>query len=99
VTALDSLPADLRDAGGPALVRCVFGAPGAGPPPPDLWLTPAVQRLAAEVYDARAWGRLPELAAALAAAGCYWSPLLDHLRCGERHTRGCWALDLLLGRS
>lgn len=99
VAALEALPAELRDAGGPGLVRCVFGAPAAAPPPPYAWLTDAVRGLADEVYAARAWDRLPELADALVAAGCYWSPLLDHLRAGGPHARGCWALDFVLGRS
>lgn len=99
VAALDALPADLRDAGGPGLVRCVFGTPSAIPPAPHAWLTPAVRALAEDLYAARAWHRLPELAEALSAAGCYWSPLLDHLRDGGPHARGCWALDFVLGRA
>jgi hypothetical protein len=99
VAALEALPAYLRDTGGPGLVRCVFGAPASVPPPPYAWLTPEVQRLSAGVYAARAWERLPELAEALAEAGCYWSPLLDHLRGPGPHTRGCWVLDFVLGRA
>ena len=99
VAALDALPPDLRDAGGPGLVRCVFGLPSPVPPGPHAWLTPAVTALAGEVYAARAWDRLPELAEVLSAAGCYWSPLLDHLRGGGPHARGCWALDFVLGRA
>jgi hypothetical protein len=99
VAALEALPADVRDAGGPGLVGCVFGAPPSCPPAPYAWQTPEVTVLAAEVYAGRAWDRLPELAESLAAAGCYWSPLLDHLRDGGPHTRGCWALDFMLGRA
>lgn len=97
VAALEALPPDLRDAGGPGLVRCVFGSPGVDPLP--LWLDPPVTALAAGIYEARAWGRLPELADGLVAAGFYSTPLLDHLREPGPHTRGCWALDLVLGRA
>lgn len=98
VAALDALPVDLRDAGGPGLVRCVFGAPGSAPPAPHAWRTPAVVALAAELSAARAWHRLPELADVLTDAGCYWSPLLEHLRGDGPHARGCWALDFVLAR-
>jgi hypothetical protein len=99
VAALEALPPDLRDAGGPGLVECVFGRPASIPAPPYAWLTPEVQQLAAELYAARAWERTPELADALSEAGCYWTPLLEHLRTGGSHTRGCWALDFVLGRA
>ena len=99
LAALEALPADLRDEGGPTLVRCVFGAPPSFPAPPLAWLTSGVRGLASEVYEARSWGRLPALAEVLVEAGCYWSPLLDHLRAAGPHTRGCWALDFVLGRS
>jgi hypothetical protein len=43
---------------------------------------------------------LPVLADALEDAGCEASELLTHLRDPEqKHCRGCWALDLLLGKS
>jgi hypothetical protein len=39
------------------------------------------------------------LADALEDAGCTNSDILYHLRCPGPHVRGCWALDLLLGKS
>lgn len=54
--------------------------------------------LAAGVQRDQAFDRLPILADALEDAGCPDRPLLDHLRHGTNHRRGCWALDLLLGR-
>src|SRR5207244_2851893 len=42
--------------------------------------------------------RLSILADALEDAGCTDAPLLEHLRSGGVHVRGCWAVDLLLGR-
>jgi len=41
---------------------------------------------------------LPELAAALEANGCRDADLLDHLRGPGPHVRGCWVLDLVLGK-
>ncbi len=42
--------------------------------------------------------RLSVLADALEDAGCSDSDLLSHLRTPGLHVRGCWALDLVLGK-
>lgn len=42
--------------------------------------------------------RLGVLADALEDAGCSETDILEHLRGGSRHVRGCWVLDLLLGK-
>ena len=42
--------------------------------------------------------RLAVLADALEEAGCRDADLLAHLRAPGPHVRGCWALDLLLGK-
>jgi hypothetical protein len=39
------------------------------------------------------------LADALEEVGCTDAGLLGHLRGPGPHVRGCWAVDLLLGRS
>ena len=65
------------------------------------WLTwgdGIVLGLALAIDEERGWDRMPILADALEDAGCNESALLDHLRQGDRHARGCWVLDLLLGR-
>ena len=59
----------------------------------------AVPKLAAGIYADEAFERLPILADALEEAGCSDRRLLDHLRGPGPHVRGCWALDLLLGKS
>jgi hypothetical protein len=67
-----------------------------------IWLAEnggAVCQLAAAIYDDRAFDRLPILADALEDAGCTDRTFLEHLRCPGPHTRGCWALDLVLGKS
>ena len=50
------------------------------------------------IYDDRAVDRLPILADALEEAGCTDATILDHLRGPGPHVRGCWVLDLLLGK-
>jgi hypothetical protein len=65
------------------------------------WLTRndgAVRRVAVALYEERAFERLPILADALEDAGCADAELLGHCRGGGEHARGCWAVDLLLGR-
>jgi hypothetical protein len=43
--------------------------------------------------------RLTALADALEDAGCADPELLGHLRSPGPHVRGCWAVDLVLGKS
>ncbi|MDB5306924.1 MAG: hypothetical protein JWO38_1126 [Gemmataceae bacterium] len=62
------------------------------------WLTPTVLSLAEAVYADRTLDRLPILADALQDAGCENPDLLTHLRGEGPHVRGCWAVDLLLGK-
>lgn len=92
-----------------ALVRCIFASPFRAASLVALWLPRcdrAALRLAWEAYDMR---RLPEghpdttrlavVADALEEAGCDDAGLLAHLRGPGPHVRGCWALDLILGKS
>jgi hypothetical protein len=61
-------------------------------------LTDTVRALAMAVYADRAFDRLPVLADAAEEAGVTDRSMLDHLRHCTGHVRGCWALDLLLGK-
>ena len=54
--------------------------------------------LARAVYEDRAFARLPLLGDALMDAGCADDHLLAHCRRGGPHVRGCWAVDLVLGK-
>ena len=63
------------------------------------WGTSSVLALAQGIYVDRAFDRLPILADALEDAGCDHPDLLGHLRSGGPHVRGCWAVDLILGKS
>jgi hypothetical protein len=63
------------------------------------WLTPTVTALARSIFDDRAFTDLPVLADALEEAGCNSQEVLDHFRDPGPHVLGCWALDLVLGKS
>ena len=92
----------LRDLFGPLPFRLL-------PPVAPAWLgwnEGTVGRLAEGAYGDR---HLPEgtldptslavLADALEDAGCDQADLLAHLRGSGPHVRGCWAVDLILGKS
>lgn len=42
--------------------------------------------------------RMAVLADALEEVGCVCEDIFNHLRSSEKHVRGCWVLDLLLGK-
>lgn len=62
------------------------------------WLTPLVSSLAQTIYAERSFERMAELAQALEAAGCTDAEVFAHCRCRGSHVRGCWVVDLLLGK-
>ncbi|OAI38710.1 hypothetical protein AYO40_01770 [Planctomycetaceae bacterium SCGC AG-212-D15] len=63
------------------------------------WLTSTVLRISQSIVGERSFDRLPVVADALEDAGCTHMELLGHLReQGSVHVRGCWAVDLLLGK-
>lgn len=69
--------------------------------PDSAWLAwngGTVPKLAQAIYDDSAYDRLPILADALEEAGCDNAAILGHLRGPGPHVRGCWAIDLLLGK-
>lgn len=82
-----------------ALVRDVFGNPYRPVQAEPSWLAHDVVALARVIYADRAFGRLPELAAVLEQAGCTNANVVAHCREGGHHARGCWAVDLVLGRT
>jgi hypothetical protein len=69
--------------------------------PLDLFIarqTCTVSSLARGIYDECAFDRLPILADALEDSGCNNRDILGHCRGSETHVRGCWVLDVLLGK-
>lgn len=91
------------------LILDIFGNPFRPAPPlpaPVLvWNDATVVRIAQGIYDDR---RMPEgtldtarlaiLADALLDAGCDNEALIAHCRSEGPHVRGCWAIDLILGK-
>jgi len=63
------------------------------------WNDGTVVKLAEAIYEDRAFDRLPILADALEEAGCDDADILGHCRQPGEHVRGCWVIDLLLGKS
>jgi hypothetical protein len=81
-----------------ALLRDNFGNPFRPVTADPAWLTSSVRALAEGIYAERAFDRMPVLADALEDAGCGNAEVLDHCRSGGLHARGCWVVDLLLGK-
>jgi hypothetical protein len=89
-----------------ALLRDIAGNPFRLVTLSPAWKTPQVVALAQAAYDQREIPsgtldpvRLAVLADALEEAGCTDPELLGHLRSPCPHVRGCWVVDLLLGKS
>jgi hypothetical protein len=83
------------------LVRDLFANPFRPyrPAPQAPWRADAgVLEEAWAIYQKHDFDALPRLAERLAAAGCRDAELLDHCRAPGPHARGCWALDLLMGK-
>jgi hypothetical protein len=64
-----------------------------------IWLSSTVKNLAESVYTDGAFGKMPILGDALEDAGCDNEDILKHCREPGEHCRGCWCLDLVLGKS
>ncbi|MDY3562920.1 hypothetical protein R5W23_004401 [Gemmata sp. JC673] len=66
----------------------------------SAWRTGAVTSLAHGMYESRDFSAMPILADALQDAGCEDGAVLDHCRDPHGvHVRGCWVVDLVLGKS
>jgi hypothetical protein len=62
------------------------------------WNDGTIVKLAQAIYDERAFDRLPVVADALEEASCTNADILAHCRGPGPHVRGCWAVDLILGK-
>ena len=92
------VPAGLHSA---ELIRDVFGSPF--PPPPALrfdpeWRTDTAVNLAGQMYAGREFDLMPILGDALQDAGCHDRAVLEHCHGSGPHVRGCWVVDLVLGK-
>jgi hypothetical protein len=81
------------------MLHCIFGNPFRPVSFDPNWRTSTVVALAEGVYADRAFDRLPILADALEDAGCGHPDILAHCRGPGPHARGCWVVDLVLGKS
>jgi hypothetical protein len=80
------------------LFRDTFGNPFRPVSVDRAWRTSNVVALAEAIYKDRAFDRLLILADALEDAGCGDAAILEHCRGPGPHVRGCWVVDLLLGK-
>ncbi len=86
----------------PDLLREVFGNPFRWFVIDPAWLRwhdGFIPQVAQTIYDQRRFGDLPILGDALEDAGCTDMELLEHCHRPGEHVRGCWVVDLLLGKA
>ena len=82
-------------------LRDIFGNPFRPASLDPAWLRwndAAIPRIAQATHDDRRFQDLPILADALEEAGCTSGDILEHCRGPGPHVRGCWVVDLLLGK-
>ncbi len=80
------------------ILSCIFGNPFCPVTVDPSWLTSTVLELVRQMYDSRDFSAMPILADALQDAGCDNDNILNHCRSDGPHVRGCYVVDLLLGK-
>jgi len=80
------------------LINCIFGHRYYTREVVPSWLTSNVLALAGQMYESRDFSIMPILADALQDAGCAEPEVLNHCRQFGGHVKGCWVVDLLLGK-
>ena len=82
-----------------ALASDIFGNPFRPVKFDPAWRTSTAVALARGMYESRDFGAMPILADALQDAGCDNEDVLNHCRSANQvHVRGCWVVDLVLGK-
>ena len=82
------------------ILRELFGNPFRPVAFSPEWQTSTVLALARQMYDTRDFAPMPILADALQDAGCDHDDILTHCRDPHgTHVRGCWVVDLVLGKA
>jgi hypothetical protein len=79
-------------------VRDIFGNPFRPATFSPSWRTDTAVSLARTMYESRDFSAMPILADALQDTGCDNDAILDHCRGEGSHVRGCWVVDLVLGK-
>jgi hypothetical protein len=80
-------------------LRDIFGNPFRSITFSTAWCTDTAIARARQMYESRDFAAMPILADALQDAGCDNDDILDHCRRPGEHVRGCWAVDLVLGKT
>jgi len=81
------------------ILRDIFGNPF-GPVVLDpTWRTSTAVAIARQMDHSRDFSLMPILADALQDVGCDNPDILDHCLGSGPHVRGCWVVDLILGKS
>jgi hypothetical protein len=62
------------------------------------WHDGLLVSMSRQMYDSRDFSDMPVLGDALEEAGCTDADILGHCRSAGEHVRGCWIVDLLLGK-
>ena len=81
-----------------SLLRDIFGNPFRPVTVSPSWRTGTAVSLARQMYESREFSAMPILADALQDAGCEDEQILSHYRGEGPHVRGCWVVDLVLGK-
>ena len=82
------------------LLRDIFGNPFRPVPLDPSCLNDKTRSVAKTIYEKGQFANLPLLARALKQdAGCANRDLRDHCQWPIQHVRGCWVVDLVLGKS
>jgi hypothetical protein len=82
-----------------ALLADIFGNPFRPAAFDPAWRTSTATALARQMYESRDFSAMPILADALQDAGCDSDDILNHCRDPHAtHVRGCWVVDLVLGK-
>jgi hypothetical protein len=94
------VPAEEKEKQGQSrLLRDIFGNPFRPVTLDPSWLTSTVKALAQAIYTDRNFTDLPVLGDCLEESGCNNEDILNHCRGPGEHVKGCWVLDLVLGKS
>ena len=81
------------------LLRDIFGNPFWPVSFNREWRTSTAVSIAKGMYESRDFSPMPILADALQEAGCENADILNHCRSGGPHVKGCWVVDLVLGKA
>jgi hypothetical protein len=83
------------------LLRCIIDNPFRPITTNLAWLSwhdGLLVSIARQMYDSRDFTDMPVMADALEEAGCTDQDILSHCRGPGPHVRGCWVVDLILGK-